>query len=126
MNVVKHEAMNEKEKINVQLLFSPQEYAELERNAKLRKLPVPLYIKCAVLPGNGFYPYWQQLLHMVEGLPAGTRFNIKALFGVGWTMDRGIKLNLGKTFYNQVKAGTITDVAPDGKDSSEVMWYKRL
>ena len=99
MNVVKHEAMNEKEKINVQLLFSP---------------------------GNGFYPYWQQLLHMVEGLPAGTRFNIKALFGVSWTMDRGIKLNLGKTFYNQVKAGTIADVAPDGKDSSEVMWYKRL
>ncbi len=109
---------------NVQLLFNAQEYAYLESAAKQQGLPVPVYIKCTVLQNSPFYSYWQQLLQKVAALPAGTDFNIKSIFGTSWTMDKGTKLNLGKTFNNQVKAGAIKGVKSLGKDASKVMWYR--
>lgn len=118
--------MSKTEKINVQLLFTPQEFNYLENAAKQQGLTVPLYIKCAVLPNNSFYAYWQQLLQKVAALPAGTKFNIKAIFGTSWTMDKWIKLNLGKAFNSYVDAGTVPNVQVLGKDSSKVMWYEKL
>lgn len=118
--------MSKNPKTNVQLLFTPQELAYLQNAASQQGLPVPLYIKYMVLPGNNFFGYWQQLLQLVAALPAGTKFNIKSLFGTSWIMDKGIKLNLGKTFNNQVKAQAIAGVKQLAKDSSKVMWYEKL
>ena len=112
-------------KISVQLLFTGDEFADLQQKANLYGLTVPLYIKSVVVEGYEFGSYYRALLEKVEALPAGTRFNIRALFGVDWTMGRGIKLNLGKTFYNRIADGVISNVVPVGKDSSNVMWYEK-
>ena len=113
------------EKVSVQILFTEKEYAQLQEEADKRGVTVPLYIKGEVLKDDVFGKCYQKLLHKVNVLPSGTKFNIKALFGVEWTMDRGIKLNLGKTFYGKVDNGIVGNVLCIGKDSSNVMWYEK-
>lgn len=114
------------EKINVQLLFSEDEYAKLKEQADIHGLTVPLYIKSEVLQDDDFGTCYRKLIEKVGNLPSGTRFNIKALFGVEWTMSKGVKLNLGKTYYSRVSEGIITNVKAIGKDSSNVMWYEKI
>ena len=113
------------EKINVQILFTKEEYTQLQNEADKYGLTVPLYIRGEVLKNDVFGKYYQDLIEKVNELPSGTKFNIKALFGVEWTMGKGIKLNLGKTFYGRVHNGIVNSVICIGKDSSNVMWYEK-
>ena len=113
------------EKVNVQILFTKKEYAQLQMEADKVGLTVPLYIKGEVLKDDVFGQYYQSLIEKVNALPSGTKFNIKALFGVEWTMGKGIKLNLGKTFFGRVDRGIVDNVICIGKDSSNVMWYEK-
>ncbi|MBE5980804.1 MAG: single-stranded DNA-binding protein [Paenibacillaceae bacterium] len=113
------------EKVNVQLLLTQEEYESLKKNADKQGLTVPCYIKSVVLEDDYFYGFYKKLLDKVEQLPSGTKFNIKALFGVEWTMPKGIKLTLGRTYFNRVDKGIIDNVIATGKDSSNVMWYER-
>ena len=110
-------------KINVQLLFTEEEYEELQKEADKVGLTVPLFIRGKVIREDDFGVAYRKLIKKVEDLPSGTHFNIKLLFGVEWTMSKGVKLNLGKTYFNRVSQGVITNVVPEGKDSSNVMWY---
>lgn len=114
------------EKVSVQLLFSAKEYSTLKIQADDHGLTVPLYIKSVVLQEDDFGTYYKSLISKVDKLPSGTRFNIKALFGVEWTMSKGVKLNLGKTYYNRVSKGVLTNVRSIAKDSSNVMGYEKL
>ena len=41
-------------------------------------------------------------------------------------MSRGTKLTLGKAFYDMVSSGTVTMAEAKGKDSSNIMQYKRV
>ena len=106
------------DKINVQILFTKAEFKQLQAEADKLGLTVPLYIKGEVLKDDDvFGKYYQKLIEKVNALPSGTKFNIKALFGVEWTMGKGIKLNLGKTFYGRVDSGIVNNVRCIGKDS---------
>ena len=113
-------------KVNVQLLFTEDEYATLKVEADKYGLTVPLYIKAEVLNGDDFGTCYKKLLEKVENIPSGTKYNIRALFGVEWVMSRGVKLNLGKTYFNRVSAGIIDNVKAIGKDSSNIMWYEKI
>lgn len=113
------------DKINVQILFTKTEFEQLKVEADKLGLTVPLYIKGEVLKDDIFGKHYQELIEKVNALPSGTKFNIKALFGVEWTMEKGIKLNLGKTFFGRVDSGIVDNVRCIGKDSSNVMWYEK-
>jgi hypothetical protein len=115
-------------KTNIQILFSEEEMKELEVKAAKDDLSVVSYIRSRVLDSDDYGSSYKKLKEKVEALPSGTRFNIKSLFGVEWTMSRGVKLNLGKTYYNRVSdpRGGITNVRVVGKDSSNVMWYEKI
>lgn len=113
------------DKINVQLLFTKEEFDQIKAEADKVGLTVPLYIKSEVLKNDDFSSCYKKLIEKVNELPKGTKFNIKALFGVEWTMGKGIKLNLGKTFYGRVDSGVVDNVLKVGKDSSNVMWYEK-
>lgn len=113
------------EKVNVQILFTKEDFEQLQKEADKVGLTVPLYIKGKVLKKEDFFNYYHELLRKVNALHSGTKFNIKALFGVEWTMRKGIKLNLGKTFFGQVNRGIVKNVRCLGKDSSNVMWYEK-
>ena len=112
-------------KINVQILLTEDEFKILQTEADKYGLTVPLYIKSEVLKNDDFGTAYRQLIEKVDKLPSGTRFNIRALFGVEWTMSKGVKLNLGKTYYNRVKNGVITNALALDKDSSNIQWYEK-
>lgn len=111
---------------SVQILFTEKQYKDLEKKAVKQGLTVPLYIKGIILDDDEFSIAYESLIQKVEALASGTRFSIKLLFGTEWTMGRGIKLSLGKTYNDRVKKGLITNVRQEGKDSSNVMWYIKL
>ncbi|MDD3137756.1 MAG: single-stranded DNA-binding protein [Lachnospiraceae bacterium] len=111
---------------SIQILFTGEEFKGLEEKAVQQGLTVPLYIKGIILKDNEFAQSYKKLVENVNQLASGTRFTIKALFGTEWTMSKGIKLTLGKTYYNRVQDGTIKNVKAEGKDSSNVMWYVKL
>lgn len=113
-------------KINVQLLLTQEEFNSLKVKADKVGLSVPLYIKGEVLDDSEFNKCYKKLLEKVDALPSGTRYNIRALFGVEWTMAKGIKLNLGKTYYNSICSGSITNAKAVGKDGSAIMWYEKI
>lgn len=110
-------------KTNIQVMFSGEEMQYLSHEAAKMNLSVPLYIRATVLPNDGFVEAYRSLLERVDALSSGTRFSIPVLFGVDWTMSRGIKLNLGKTYYKEVEKGSITNVTAEGKDNTNIMWY---
>ena len=112
-------------KINVQLLFTEKEYEKLRKEAYKYGLTVPLYVKGEVLKDDDFTKSYRSLILRVNMLPSGTKFNIRSLFGVDWTMSKGVKLNLGKTYFNSISKGVIDNVNIVGKDSSKVMWYEK-
>lgn len=113
-------------KISIQILVNEKEYKELKEKADKLGLTVPLYIKSEIVKGDDFGTCYKELIKRVEKLPSGTRFNIRALFGVDWTMSKGVKLNLGKTYYKKVFEGIIKNVKIVEKDSSNVMWYEKI
>ncbi len=113
-------------KLSIQILVTEEEFDILQKEANKYGLTVPLYVKSEVLKTDDFGTAYRRLMEKVEALPPGTRFNIRALFGVEWTMSKGVKLNLGKTYFNRVKSGVITNVTALSKDSSNVQWYERI
>lgn len=113
------------EKVSVQISFTREEYDQLQKEANQYGLTVPLFIKGEVLKDDVLGKYYQNLIERVNALPSGTKFNIKALFGVEWTMEKGVKLNLGKIFFSRVDNGVVDNVISMGKDSSNIMWYEK-
>jgi len=81
-----------------------------------------------VLKDDIFCDFYKKLIAKVNALPAGTKFNIKSLFGAEWNtgINKGIKLKLGKTFFGHVNSQVVKNVECIGKDSSNIMWYKRI
>ena len=112
---------------NIQLLLNDVEYAHVTAAAAKQGVPVPVYIRSRILDEeNEFTRAYAETLRRVEASPIGTKFNLKALFGTDWTMSRGTKLTLGKAFYDMVSSGTVTMAEAKGKDSSNIMQYKRV
>ena len=111
---------------SVQILFTDDEFKSLEIDATKKGLTVPLYVKGEVLKNDEFTKHYATLIKKVIALKAGTAFNIKVLFGTDWTMPKGVKLTLGKTYYCRVRDGSITNVKATGKDSSNIMWYEKI
>lgn len=112
--------MNKK---NVQVVLTEEEYNSVKKKADVMGLSVAHYVKSIILDEDEFTKYYKQLLEKVNALEPGTKFNIRDLFKDEWTMGKGIKLNLGKTFYRQYKEGVISNVEEIGRDTSPIMWY---
>ena len=112
---------------NIQLLLNDVEYAHVTAAAAKQGVPVPVYIRSRILDEeNEFTRAYAETLRRVEALTPGTKFSLKTLFGTDWTMPRGTKLTLGRAFYDMVDGGKVTAAKALGKDSSNIMQYKRV
>ena len=109
----------------VQISFSESEYAHLEEQAAIEGATVALYIKNKVLENTEFKRWFNELLERVSRIKVGTKFNIKMVLSTDWVnIDRGIRLAIGRAFYNYVIAGKVTSIQPTQKDSANVQWYE--
>lgn len=109
----------------VQISFSENEYAHLEAKAEEEGATVSLYIKNKVLENTEFKKWFNELLDRVLRIKSGTRFNIKMVLATDWVnIERGIRLAIGRAFYNYVVSGKIISVKPIEKDSANIQWYE--
>lgn len=112
---------------NIQVLLNEDEYTVIETKAKEAGQPIPVYVRSRLLGDeNELSAAYDEALRRVEALTPGTPFDLKTLFGTDWTMSRGTKLTLGKTFYEMVKDGVIRTAKPEKKNSSNIMQYTRI
>ena len=112
---------------NIQIVLNDEEYARLEDAAKRAGLPPLVHIRRLLLgEKDAFAEAYAETLRRVEALPRGAKFTLKTIFGADWTMSRGTKLTLGKTFYKQIDDGEITMAKPIGKDRTNIMQYVRI
>lgn len=112
---------------NIQLVVSEKEYEAIKAKAEEKGLNVALYIKSLILDGkDDFSITYEELRSRVDALPTGVKFNIKALFGVDWTMSPGIKRALGRVYYQNYKAGLETNVKALEDESKQHMWYEKI
>lgn len=112
---------------NIQLLLNDDEYAHIAEAAEKRGIPVLAHIRALLLgTEDAFAATYADTLRRVEALTPGTKFSLKTLFGTDWTMPRGIKLTLGRAFYDMVDGGKVTAAKALGKDSSNIMQYVRV
>ena len=108
----------------VQISFSEAEYTHLEKLAEADGATVALYIKNKVLENTEFKKWFQELLVRVSRIQTGKTFNIKMVMATDWpNIDRGVRLAMGRAFYNYVTAEKVTNVQPTQKDSANVQWY---
>ncbi len=108
----------------IQICFSETEYAHLEAKADAEGMTIALYIKNKVLEDTEFKKWFRELLERVSRIKPGTPFNIKMVLSTDWAnIDRGVRLAMGRAFYNYVLAGKVEGVSPTQKDSANVQWY---
>lgn len=109
----------------VQISFSEAEYAHIENLANSDGLNIALYIKNKVLGDTEFKKQFNELLQRVSRIKSNTEFNIKMVFATDWpNIDKGVRLALGRAFFNYIQAGKIPNVkAKPYKDIANVQWY---
>ncbi len=109
----------------VQISFSETEYANLASKAEAEGMTIALYIKNKVSNGTEFKKWFSELLERVSLFEQGTLFNIKMAMFPDWaSIDRGVRLAMGRAFYNYVVAGKVVGIHPTKKDSANVQWYE--
>jgi len=111
----------------IQISLSDAEYAHLEAMAmaEAKGMRVALYVKNKVLGNTEFRRCFDELLERVSRRKPGTSFNIRMVLDTDWAnIDRGVRLAMGRAFYNAVVAGKVEGVSPTKKDSANVQWYE--
>ncbi|ROR28110.1 uncharacterized protein DUF1413 [Mobilisporobacter senegalensis] len=109
----------------IQISFSEAEYSHLESKAEEEGMTIALYIKNKVLDDTEFKKWFRELLERVSRIKYGTPFNIKMVLSTDWVnIERGVRLAMGRAFYNYVVAGKVEGVKPTQKDSANVQWYE--
>ncbi len=110
-------------KNNIQILFSDEEIEEIENKARENDLTIVSYIRSVVLDSDNFVSSYNLLKIRINELEVGKKFTLKLLFGVDWSMSKGTKISLGKTFHSKVQRSEIDNVELLCKDSSNTWWY---
>ena len=109
----------------VQIPLSDDEFAKLEEKANAEGSSISQYIKDIVLPGNDFRRWFPELLHRVESVSNGTKFNIRSVMGTDWiNIPKGVRLALGRGFYKHVAVNKLKNVYATEMDSAKTQWYK--
>lgn len=109
------------------IISVPLTKAEHELAKKLAKehgLPLAQCVKQFPLCDQVFEERFETLKQRAAAQPVGKPFTVMSLFDDWGTLDRGLKLSLGRTFYHLVRSGKLPAVRPAGKNSSNVQLYE--
>lgn len=108
----------------LQVTLTEEEYADLEQKAIAEGCTINQYVKNVIFPNNDFKKWFPELLRRINAMPRGTKFNIRAVMGTDWAViPKGIRLALGRVFYQNVAANKVEDVRATEPDSAKTQWY---
>ena len=110
----------------LQISFTDSEYSGIVELANRSRLSIRQFVKGKVLCGGEFQTRYAELLDAVAAMRDGTKFNLKAIFGLNWiTISKGTRLAMGKEFYKMVRGGGIPGVVSTHKDGARTQWYQK-
>ena len=108
----------------LQITLTDDEYAELEQRATVEGSTINQYVKNIIFPNNDFKKWFPELTRRVNDMPMGTEFNIRAVMATDWSViPKGIRLALGRVFYQHVAANKIKNIRATEPDSAKTQWY---
>ena len=108
----------------VSVTLTDEEHALAKKLAKEHGLPLAQCVKQFPLCDRVFEERFETLKKRAAARPAGQPFTVMGLFDDWDTLDLGLKLSLGRTFYHCVRSGKLPGVRPAGKNSSNVQLYE--
>ena len=108
----------------VSVTLTDEEHALAKKLSKEHGLPLAQCVKQFPLCEQVFIERFEALKQRAAAQPAGQPFAVMSLFDDWGTLDRGLKLSLGRTFYHLVRGGKLPGVRPAGKNSSNVQLYE--
>lgn len=110
--------------VTISVTLTQAELKLAEKLAKEHGLPLAQCVKQFPLCEQVFIERFEALKQRAAARPAGQPFAVMSLFDDWKTLDRGLKLSLGRTFYHLVRGGKLPGVRPAGKNSSNVQLYE--
>jgi hypothetical protein len=105
-----------------------EEYKNIDSEAKNAGMSISMFCKSKILD-TAFYENYQLLLKKVSNLPSSiTKFSVSDLFdNEQWkNIPRGVRLSIGKQFYNMVKNHIIKNIKIEGFGTSKTMRYSKI
>jgi hypothetical protein len=106
-----------------------EEYKTIESEAKDAGMSISMFCKSKII-NTMFNKYYQVLLRKVNELSANKylKFAISDLFeDRQWKMiPKGIRLSIGKQFFNMVNKKLIKNVKVEGFGTSKTMRYSKI
>ena len=111
--------------VTISVTLTQEELRMAEKLAERHGLPLAQCVKQFPLCDQVFEERFETLKQRAAAQPAGRPFTVMGLFSDDWnTLDRGLRLSLGRTFYHLVRGGKLPGVRPAGKNSSNVQLYE--
>lgn len=110
--------------VTISVTLTEEEHALAKKLAEEHGLPLAQCVKQFCIGDEAFEARFETLKARAAARPAGRPFTVMELFGDWNTLDRGLKLSLGRTFYHLVRGGKLPGVRPAGKNSSNVQLYE--
>lgn len=107
----------------VVVTLTDKEYSEVVKLSKEKGLSISQYVKRYSIGNVDFDSLYNCLRIKAIKQPVNKPFTVMSLFTDWNKIDRGVKLSLGRCFYNLVKSGELPGVEPAGKNSSNVQLY---
>jgi hypothetical protein len=110
----------------LQICITDSEFFEIQRLANIEKISILNFVKGKIFSESEFKIRYGELLDAVAAMRDGTKFNLKAIFGLQWAaISKGTRLSMGREFYKRVRAGGIPGVTPTFKDNAQTQWYQK-
>lgn len=113
---------------NLVIVLSDEEYEFVHRKAEERGISASKYARDMIFPAeDNFESKWNILLDRIERYPSGAEFDVSMIMGRNlWDKyDRSTKLSLARTLSRKIADGTINNVIPVGRSSSNVTIYQK-
>lgn len=114
---------------NLVIILTDEEYETVHKRAEEKGISASKYARDLIFPTeDNFETKWNDLLDRINTYPSSAEFDVSMLMGRDlWnTYDRSTKLSLARTLSRKINDGTIKNVVPVGRSSSNVTIYKKL
>ncbi|MCP1110902.1 single-stranded DNA-binding protein [Ohessyouella blattaphilus] len=113
---------------SISVTLTNDEYENFKKEADGLGLTLGKLARMRLMSDTSFEETYDRLKHLASIAPPSIPFTVMSLFDEDdWrnNFDTGLKLSLGRTFYNYVRGNKMTSVVITKKNSSNVQQYQR-
>ena len=111
--------------VTVSVTLTNDEYEKAMKEAEAKGLSISQYVKRFAIGSDEFDSRFEFLKKAALEQNVGKRFTVMSLFDDWDEIEKGVKLTLGRAFFNLVKKGDLEGVEDAGKGVSNIQLYRR-